>query len=55
MRSTPFHRLIEMKIWEEKEKSSGHGLELVTMLLLLDSDSERTKKGRAKLSRGWKH
>lgn len=52
MRSALFHRLIEMRFWEEKEKSSGHGLDLVVMFLLLDSDPEHTKKGREKLSRG---
>lgn len=41
-----------MRFWEEKEKSSGHGLDLVIMFLLLDSDPEHTKKGREKLSRG---
>lgn len=55
MRSALFHKLIEIRFWEEKEKSSGHGLELVIMLMLLDPDPEHTKKGREKLSRGWKH
>lgn len=54
MRSARFHRVIEMRFWEEKEESSGRGLELV-MFLLLDSDPEHTKKGIGRLSRSWKH
>lgn len=55
MRSALSHRLIEMRFWEEKEKSSGHELELMIMFLLLDSDPEHIKNGIEKLSRGWKH
>lgn len=38
-----------MRFWEEKEKSSGRGQELVVMFLLLDFDPECTKKRREKL------